>query len=216
MSFRPAERLSFVLSEVKRDEQQQKQRQRKPFEDVESSAAAVAGSLGHFADAPSTTHVDAAREAPPKLKPRRTACSMLLWLWCFISVVVVTGLAMQTAMLYHSDAEDSKLTRRLARDSTVKAVVVFGVWDSMGAVTPLQLQVSVSVALGVRADDNDVEVEPGEAHFFTIKVQHATLEEADFVNTNTFLERLNAQLETYGGVAVLSRQARLHKNESVA
>ena len=215
MSIRPAERLSFVLSEVKRDEQQQR-RQRKPFEDVESSAAAVAGSLNHFTDAPSTTHVDAAREPPPKLKPRRTACSMLLWAWCFISVVVMTGIALQTAMLYHSDVEESKLTRRLARDASVTTKMSFGVWDSKGVITPLQLQVSVSVALGVRADDDDVRVAAGEAHFFTINVDHATLEETDYVNTDVFLDRLNEQLENYGGVAVISRQAKLYKNESVS
>ena len=132
-----------------------------------------------------------------------------------IATFVVAGLVLQTVLLNKSDVDETKLSRRLARDPTVRTVVSFGVWDSKGAITPLQLQVSVSVALGVRADDDDVHVVAGEAHFFTICVQHATLEETDFLNTEAFMDRLNVQLQNYGGFGILSRQAHLFKNESV-
>lgn len=207
MSMRPTERVSFVLSNIERD-----QCQRRPVQDVESrSAAAVAGSLGHFDGG---THVDASNEPPPKLQPRRTACSIMMVLWCLLSVIVVVGLVLQATLLHRGDEEESKLARRLARDPSVTTSASFGIWDSKGVITPLQLQVSVSVALGVRSEDEDVRVVAGEAHFFTISVQHATLEEVDFANTDVFLDRLNTQLENYGGVGVLSRQARLYKNES--
>ena len=132
-----------------------------------------------------------------------------------IATFVVVGLVLQTVLLNRSDVDDQKLTRRLARDPTVRATAVFGIWDSHHSITTLQLQVSVSVALGVRADDDDVVVDAGESSFFVITVKHATLEEVDYLNGDVFLMRLNTQLESFGGVAVLSRQARLHRNGTI-
>ena len=77
--------------------------------------------------------------------------------------------------------------------------------------TPLQLQVAISMALGVRAEDDDVSVKVDENYFFDVSVQHATIEEAEYAGSETFLAKLNAHLLHYGGQAVLSHPPKLHK-----
>jgi hypothetical protein len=107
--------------------------------------------------------------------------------------------------------EEDALERRIARDDSVSDYVLFGVWDSHVAITPLQLQVAVSMALGVRAADDDVHVVADEQSFFEVRVEHATAEECDYIASPNFLVKLNLQLTHYGGSAVLSRPPRLHK-----
>jgi len=100
---------------------------------------------------------------------------------------------------------------RLVRDTTIKDRLEFGLWDSRQRVTKLQLQVAVSLALGVRADDDDVSVELKENHFFDVEVQHATAEEEDFVSSIEFLQRLNMHVGVYDGQMVVSKPAKLVK-----
>lgn len=100
---------------------------------------------------------------------------------------------------------------RLARDTTIKDHLEFGLWDSKQQVTKLQLQVAVSLALGVRAEDDDVAVKVNENHFFEVAVQHATVEEEDFVSSTEFLQRLNNHVGVYGGEVVISKPPKLVK-----
>ena len=78
----------------------------------------------------------------------------------------------------------------------------------------MQLQVSVSMALGVRAEDDDIKVVVEDNFFYRITVDHATHEEVDYISTEAFINKLNEQLSYYGGVGVLSKPPRLLKNHS--
>jgi hypothetical protein len=101
--------------------------------------------------------------------------------------------------------------RRLQRDETIKDTISFGIWDSHAAITHLQLQVAVSLALGVRASDDDVYVAIEDESFFFVRLDHGTPEEVDYLTSEAFLERLNANLAHFGGSAVLSKAPKLHK-----
>ena len=219
MSIRPEERISFVLSSLSREQQQT--RRRTPADDFATrSAAAVAGacsdieSAANDDDASKNTHVDAKRSTPPKLKPRRLCCTVLVAMWTLltISVSCMTLLNMTNGRFF--DADDPAVERRIARDSSIKDRVEFGIWDSKRSVTPMQLQVSVSMALGVRAEDDDINIKIEDNSFFEITVQHATHEESDYISTETFIDKLNGQLSYYGGLGVLSKPPRLLKNHS--
>ena len=156
------------------------------------------------------THVAAKRLPPPKLK-RRGCCTSLLGMLAILIVLVVFGGLVFELRAFELTEVDSALERRIARDSTIKDQLVFGVWDSRHSITKLQLQVAISMALGVRADDGDVEVAADESFFFNVRVEHATVEEVDFVASDAFVDRLNVQLAHYGGAGVVSKPPRLVK-----
>ena len=222
MSIRPGDRVSFTLSGLSRE--QQNTRRRTTGEDFATrSVAAVAGACadveapgydeedgGAFAD----TRVDAKRETPPRLKGRRTFCTTIVTVWTICTVCVAAGLMLQllSYRLFDQSDSDQDFERRLARDDTIRDRVCFGVWDSHRAVTQLQLQVSVSMALGVRASDGDIRVEAEDNYFFEVEVDHATVEEVEYIASPKFVERLNSQLSYYGGTGVLSKPPRLVKN----
>jgi hypothetical protein len=213
MSMRPDERISFVLSDLQRGNQR-----RRAFNepDIESrSAAAVAGAYERFDDGVSPTHVDVHRDAPPKLRSRRPCCTTVAMLWCAATSVAACMFALQAVVIHGEESATHGLERRLARDGSIRAAVRFGIWDSKATITPLQLQVSVSVALGVRAADDDIDVRGESDHFFLVTVQHATVEESEYIGSQQFLASLNVQLENYGGSAVLSRPPTLLKNATV-
>jgi len=213
MSIRSAdERISFVLSDLQRGSQQQRRRALNEA-DVESrSVAAVAGAYERFEDGVLPTHVDVQREPPAKLRGRRPCCTTLAVLWCAATSIAACTFFLQAVVVHGEESATHGLERRLARDSSIRATARFGVWDSKATITPLQLQVCVSVALGVRADDDDVDVREESNHFFVISVQHATVEESEYIGSSQFLASLNIQLENYGGSAVLSRPPALLKN----
>lgn len=159
----------------------------------------------HFVDASSMN-------APPRLKPRRSCCFTIVGLWALVVACVCTGTCLQIYHTHLRDAEDAlAFERRVARDDTITDVLEFGIWDSMSKLTPLQLQVAISLALGVRADDGDVHVSGQENSFFVIRVDHATVEESDFINSDAFASTLNKHTVYYEGKCVLSKRARLIK-----
>ena len=204
MSIRSGDRVSFTLSGLSTETNAR----RRGGEELAHSAAAVAGAFADV-EAPSdtVTRVEAKRELP-KLKSRRTFCTWLVILWTACTLSIAAGIAFH---LFNSASADDEFERRLARDSSIRDRVVFGLWDSEQASTKLQLQVSVSVALGVRAEDGDIEVEEEDNHFFKVTVDHATVEETEYLASPKFLQRLNTQLGYYGGLAVLSKPPRLVK-----
>ena len=120
------------------------------------------------------------------------------------------------AFLFGADDAETAAERRLARDESITDYLKFGVWDSHGAITPLQLQVAVSMALGVRASDDDIRVVGDEESFFEVQVEHATAEECDYVASPAFMAKLNVHLVHYAGSGVLSRPPRLHKHDAAA
>ena len=99
MSIRPDERISFVLSDLSREQQT---RRRNPTEDFATrSAAAVVGACANTdveANGPDDgcqkiTHVDAKRDTPPKLKSKRAFCTTIVGLWVFCtSFIAITTL----------------------------------------------------------------------------------------------------------------------------
>jgi hypothetical protein len=164
---------------------------------------------GHF--------VDARRLRPAELKGRSCFCLTITGLWAmFVTLfLILTLVQFHHFHLFESQlAEDPALEKRLARDGTIKDTLVFGVWDSQRLVTPLQLQVAISMALGVRAEDDDVNVRADENYFFEVIVQHATIEEVEYSGSDAFLSKLTAHLVHYGGNAVLSHPPKLNKHES--
>ena len=226
------EQISFVLSDLQRHGQPSMTNEvpiRRRNDDARSVAAAAAAAAGvcnvseleadveQAATDAGQTRVDA-RRVPLKLK-QNSCFSTLAGVWMLISVVFAALFLVQIAMTMHpglleSVGTEHGLERRLARDITIRDRCTFGIWDSRGAITQLQLQVGVSMALGVRADDDDVHVDADENYFFHVAVEHATIEEAEFVASKLFADKLNAQLSHYGGIGVLSKPPRLLKNHS--
>lgn len=150
--------------------------------------------------------------APPRLKPRRSCCFTIVGLWALVVVCACTVTCLQIYHTHIRDAEEARaFERRVARDDTITDVLEFGIWDSMSKLTPLQLQVAISLALGVRADDGDVNVSEQENSFFVLRVNHATVEESDFINSDAFVSTLNKHTVYYEGKCVLSKRARLIK-----
>ena len=162
---------------------------------------------------PQTQFVDSSLIGnPPRLKPRRSCCFTIMGLWVLLVACAGTVICVQIYHTHVRDAEDAlAFERRVARDETIKDGLEFGIWDSMSKITPLQLQVAISLALGVRADDGDVHVTEQENSFFVIRVDHATVEESDFINSDVFVSSLNTHTLHYDGKCVLSKRARLIK-----
>ena len=102
--------------------------------------------------------------------------------------------------------------RRIVRDDSILDFVAFGIWDSHVSITPLQLQVAVSLALGARTLDDDIHVNADGESFFNIVVDHATTEEVEFIASTTFITTLNTQMSFYGAHGVLCKAPKLHRN----
>lgn len=208
MSIRADERISFVLSNLSREDQRTRRRAT-PEEYTSAAAVAGASSCTEEVDIEST-RVDAKRSVP-KLKTSRTCCTTLVGLWTFFTLLGSGSMIFQVMSTRLFENSDPVIERRIARDETILDRVVFGIWDSRRAVTPMQLQVSVSMALGVRADDGDIQIKIEDNCFYEIFVEHATNEEVDYISTELFLTRLNHQLSYYDGFAVLSKPPKLLK-----
>ena len=210
MSIRPDERISFKISELSREQQQGTQQRRRGQDDFALRTAAAAAGVVRDVEAANDAD-EVKREAPPKLRSRRTFCT-LLGLWtvftiCFAVVFLFQALSSRL----DSASVDEALERRLARDSSIKDKVTFGVWDSRTSITQLQLQVAISMALGVRADYCDITSHVEDNHFFEIEVDHATVEEVEYIASSGFLERLNVHMAQFNGLGVLSKPPRLKK-----
>ena len=219
MSIRPGDRVSFILSGLSREQQQNARRRTTGNEELDArSAAAVAGACStdvesfDYDDADTTTPVHANRESLPKLKNRRACCTTLVFLWTMCATAILF-VQLANLRLFHA-SEDDAFERRLVRDESIHEYVAFGIWDSHRSITKLQLQVCVSVALGVRASDGDVTVEAEDNYFFRVAVDHATIEEVEYISSVKFFDRLNAQLLFYGGLSVLSKPPKIIKNST--
>jgi len=181
-----------------------------------AAGAATSSSSSSFGNVESGSFYDHKfSRPPPKLKNRRCCCIALIMTWTLLSTTfsVVTLLNLHDMNVFQT--EGASLERRIARDDSIRDFVLFGVWDSRVSITPLQLQVAVSMALGVRASDDDVHVTADEESFFQVRVDHATIEEVEYIGSSGFFSRLNTHMSHYGGVGVLSRPPKLHRNSSL-
>ena len=112
----------------------------------------------------------------------------------------------------HADPAAQANARAVKRDESIKDSIHFGVWDSKQSVTPLQLQVAISMALGVRVEDEDIAVTPQtNRHFFEVRVDHGTQEELAHIESDVFLASLNSHLVQFNGNAVVTHSPRLVK-----
>ena len=93
-----------------------------------------------------------------------------------------------------------------ARNESITDRARIGLWDSQRSITKLQLQVAVSLALGVRALDDDIHIVENDQHFFTVEVDHTDADEIEFMRSHRFLTLLNTNLAPFGGVCVVSNE----------
>ncbi len=94
--------------------------------------------------------------------------------------------------------------------------VAVGLWDERRTITPLQLTVSLALALNV--DEEHVRVRALDAHFFSTLVLHEGDWVIDAVNSEDsvpFLTALNAQAQRFGATLVVSKNARIATNETL-
>lgn len=132
-----------------------------------------------------------------------------------IAYLLAPGLVMQLVpMSLRADAAAAADNRAVTRDATIQDHAELGLWDSQQRATPLQMQVALSQALGVRVEDEDVRVTPQQnRHFFEIKIDHATQEEIVYMESQVFLASLNAYLAQFGACGVLTHSPRLLKTD---
>ncbi len=91
---------------------------------------------------------------------------------------------------------------------TVAPPVHLGLWDEHGIMTPLQLTVALSLALGV--DEQSVRVVNKGSHFFDVWVHGEGEWLLDTINSGpegSFFKVLNAQAVVFGAKMVISNEA---------
>lgn len=220
MSRRPD--FSFTLDDFRRDDSTRKRATTslQSGGTVLEEFSSASDLLPHHDD-----DVDSKKDLPklPNGNNKKFCC--ILWCcfftcYCLVpaSLIGIAYVVAPDAMLgllpaaLHEDAATSTDNRAVRRDETVRDHAELGLWDSQQRATPLQMQVALSQALGVRADDEDVSVAAQQnRHFFEIHVQHATQEEVVFMDTPVFLASLNAHLSQFGASAVVTHSPRLVK-----
>ena len=84
--------------------------------------------------------------------------------------------------------------------------VELGLWDERLAITPMQLAVVLSLALGI--DEESVVVVDNGAHFFGIKLMHQGEWVIDAIKGD-FIDVLNAQATMFGAKLVISHEPTL-------
>lgn len=223
MSRRPD--LSFTLEDFRRDDSTRKR----------ATASLQSGNtvLDEFSSASDLIphHDDDAdsKKDLPKLPNGNNRFCCILWCCLFAccclapaSLVGAAYLIAPDAMLgmlpaaLREDPAESTDNRAVRRDETIRDHAELGLWDSQQHATPLQMQVALSQALGVRAADEDVSVVAQQnRHFFEIHIQHATQEEVVFIDTPVFLASLNAHLSQFGASAVVTHSPKLVKADSI-
>ena len=93
------------------------------------------------------------------------------------------------------------------RRADVLDFVVFGVWDEKQKLSPLQVTIAISMALGTEVLDEDVSVMEEGRHFFKVKVKHGNKAMASAINHESFILYANDAISSFGGALVLTREA---------
>lgn len=187
------------------------------------------GAYGH---AP-PLHSRAPPQPPPALPTRRgpscacsLACVAVLGCVAFLACVALevsyvnldlgggaaTALQRRREFAKHMRMQQHKL-------GTSAPPVHVGLWDEHGAMTPLQLNVALSLALGV--DEQSVKVADKGSHFFDVTILGEGEWLLDTLNSGpegTFFKILNAQAVVFGAKLVMSNEAVLvtRGNETAA
>ena len=150
---------------------------------------------------------------PPAALPRRSGCA------CSLVCLAATGCLVFAAVLLVEvpliTGMDSPLARS-RRDGMPRGLVDkpvpgkavhFGLWDSRGRLSPLQLTVVVSMALQLEDWRVHVAEEPGKPRFFHVEIDNESDALAEAVNAPSFAETLNAQALSTDAEIVVSQSA---------
>lgn len=226
MSRRPD--FAFTLDDFRRDDSTRK----RATSSLQSGGTAIADEFSSASDLlpHHDDDADSKKDQLPKLpngSNNRLCCLLAcsFFTCCCLGPAALVGAAYVLApdavlsMLpasVRTDPDAQANNRAVKRDESIPDHCELGIWDSQQHATPLQMQVALSLALGVRVDDEDVSVMAQQnRHFFEIKISHATQEEVVYIESPVFLASLNAHLTQFGAQAVLTHSPKLVKADAV-
>lgn len=228
------ERVSFVLSDVHRRRDQeldQPSRHAPAAQDAVEVAAALQyreaqrgyhpSHHPHHHHHPSHHHSAYApplepAPPPPSLPKRRgpscascsLACLALLGCTTFLSLVAaeLVYVRLDVGGAGAADALAHRREHARQQEHATAPDVELGLWDEHLAITPMQLAVVLSLALGV--DEASVAVVDQGAHFFAIRLMRQGEWVIDAISGD-FIDVLNAQAAMFGAKLVLSHEPAL-------
>jgi len=168
-------------------------------------------------------HPTTAPPPPPALPRRRGPSTLLCLLLCLalLSCVLFSGLVIVELSRYDFEQFDTprrvdgspKRGRTDERTAQGKfkgtSVVTFDVFDMAGLITPLQLQLIVSAALGVDERDVAVQDQDSEDIFYRVVVKRVDSGLVQFLNGQSGLQLLNAHAARFDATLFLARAAAL-------
>lgn len=142
---------------------------------------------------------------PPLLQTSRRTMVFCISCCCCIATSLIIVATM--TIIGYSDSPIAMLRAPPhSRNASIVDRARIGLWDSQRAITKLQLQVAVSLALGVRALDDDIHIVENDQHFFTVNIDHTDTDEIEFMRGHRFLALLNTNLAPFGGLCVVSNE----------
>ena len=142
---------------------------------------------------------------PPALPARKPRCALTCiaaaCCFCFYSVLLLEMPALKLG-------SEDEFSRRRLRDP--QQLVEFGLWDE--ATTISRLQLTVVLAMTLKADEETVHVAALEDHFFCVRVVEGEWLIAAMNEDGRLLSRLNRNARIFGAKLVVSHPARLSSN----
>ena len=154
---------------------------------------------------------------PPLLDRRRPLCAVQFCLVVLVSAAVATTCLI--VQVNHPFFRMPSMERRVAtelprRRASALETLGFGVWDATRVLTPMQVIVSVSLALGPNVHDEDVHAVAAGSGFFDVRIDHASSAMRDFINDASFLTALNDRTKAFSASLVFTRSAVLMSNST--
>ena len=152
-------------------------------------------------------------ESSPPILPSRRPCLVPVLTICILAILSLAGFL----LVETSPASLPTMRRRTTpvpalpeRRADTTDFVTFGLWDEGQKLSPLQVTIAVSIALGEEVFDEDVFVSQEGNHFFKVKVQHGNRAMASIINHESFVLNANEAISSFGGMLVLTREAVVH------
>ena len=147
-------------------------------------------------------------EASPPSIPKKRPCLVPIFAICGLACISLAGFfVVEVSNLPSTRRRTKTLPTLPERRAESKESVRFGMWDSNHVLTPLQVTVAVSLALGPEVLDDDIHTVMDGNSFFKITIQHANKAVSSFVNHESFVESANSAISSFGGSLVLTREA---------
>tara|TARA_B110000902_G_scaffold115184_1_gene135337 strand:+ start:1818 stop:2435 length:618 start_codon:yes stop_codon:yes gene_type:complete len=158
---------------------------------------------------------------PPPALPRSRGPTCCAWslacIGCLLCVLFLALLVVEIPFVTNQGGKFLTERRRAHRapprhsDPGAVGSVALGLWDEQLTITPLQLTVSLSMAIGV--DEADIHVTALTNYFFDVRFKGGQSLVAQ-LEAPEFLEALNGQAELFGATLVISHSAVLDANNS--